>query len=186
MIASTLLATMMITSLAANGANDAAQDYVRASANGQFLSDYYPEGALKRGEQGRVAFKLTIERDGWIGACEVTESSGFPALDRETCEIMVQYAKVKPARRADGKAVRAVQDGHIIWKLPANVAKAAVAAAEVVEKPEPILCRRDPAPGSMVKKVIQCLTNSEWELQHQNTRDELERLQGKGGASSGG
>ena len=48
---------------AAPQAND---QMMRSEKNGQFLWDYYPPGALKRGEQGRVAFSLTIEPTGVI------------------------------------------------------------------------------------------------------------------------
>src|SRR6476659_9879964 len=61
--------------------------------NIEFIWNNYPPGALKRGEQGRVAFRVTIDRTGLISTCEVTESSGFKALDRETCEMMSLYAQ---------------------------------------------------------------------------------------------
>src|SRR3954470_23289533 len=87
------------------GAANAADQMVRDSKNGEFLWKYYPQGALKRGEQGRVAFRLTIEPTGTIGTCEVTESSGFKALDAETCDIMGLYARVEPVRNSDGRAI---------------------------------------------------------------------------------
>src|SRR5436190_12709650 len=98
-------------------ATETHDDYVRASKDGEFLSAYYPEGALKRGEEGTVWFKIGIEKEGWIRSCEITQSSGFQALDRETCEITraVQYAKVSPVRSSDGRIVRAIQDGRITW-----------------------------------------------------------------------
>jgi TonB family protein len=155
-------------------------DYIRASKNGEFLSDYYPEGALKRGEQGTVGFRIGVEREGWVGSCEVTRSSGFKALDRETCEIIVQYAQVTPIVSADGTPVRALQDGYISWKLPQGTAKLATPSGKALRRPDPIVCRRDLAAGSMVAKTIQCLTKSEWELQQQFTRDAYQELQGKG------
>ena len=89
-----------------SAAPQAGDQMVRAEKNGQFLWDYYPPGALKRGEQGRVAFSLTIEPTGVISSCDVTESSGFKALDAETCDIMGLYARVSPVRNADGREER--------------------------------------------------------------------------------
>src|SRR6476659_9708970 len=100
------------------GAAGAADQMVRYAKNGEFLWRYYPPGALKRGEQGRVAFRLTIEPTGVISSCDVTESSGFKSIDSEPCEIMAMYAQLKPARDSDGRAIRAQQNGFITWKLP--------------------------------------------------------------------
>src|SRR3954468_9307586 len=97
-----------------SGAPKAADQLVQDGKNGEFLWRYYPPGALKRGEQGRVAFRLTIEPTGTIGTCDVIESSGFRALDAETCEIMALYARVQPVRNEEGRAVRAVQNGYIV------------------------------------------------------------------------
>src|SRR3954453_1177535 len=101
------LPSMLWTAQSASA--NAAEQMVRDEKNGQFIWKYYPPGALKRGEQGRVAFKLTVEPTGVISACDVTESSGFKALDTETCEIMALYAQVKPVRNSDGRPIRAQQ-----------------------------------------------------------------------------
>lgn len=179
--------TTALPALSSTAASDASRQYVRATKNGEFLSEYYPEGALKRGEEGSVGFRIGVEREGWIGFCEITQSSGYKALDRETCEIMVQYARVKPVRTSDGRVVRAIQDGHITWRLPANAPRSAMAPAfNSTRKPDPILCRRDSTIGSMVGKTIQCLTRSEWELQQGFTQDAWQELQGKGHTGSGG
>ena len=176
------IATMLAAAAVPQGTQASVNDdYVHASKNGQFLSDYYPEGALKRGEEGTVGFKIAIEKEGWIGSCEITQSSGFQGLDRETCEIMVQYAKVNPVQTSDGRVVRAIQDGHITWRLPASAPRSAAAPSfNSTRKPDPILCRRDNTTGSIVAKTIQCLTRSEWELQRGFTQDAWRELQGKG------
>src|SRR3954451_20034966 len=115
--------------VATSGATAVQDQMIHASQNGEFLWKYYPPGALKRGEQGRVAFKLTIEPTGTIGTCDVTESSGFKALDAETCDIMGLYARVEPVRNSDGRAIRATQAGFIVWKLPPGAVKVASAGS---------------------------------------------------------
>jgi len=159
---------------------DNPSDYVQSSKNGEFLSKYYPEGALKRGEQGKVTFQLTIEPDGSIGKCDVTESSGSKALDGETCDIMVRFARTKPVRNEDGRAIRAKQPGFIMWKLPAGAAQMAQAAPASMPKPEPLICKREAKTGSLIAKTKQCLTRTEWARQQREHQDEIDRLQGKG------
>src|SRR3954454_21099766 len=151
------VAIMILLTASGSAGAKVSDDYLRQSNNGEFLSEFYPEGALKRGEQGRVGFSLTIEPEGWIGSCEVTESSGFAALDRETCEIMVLYAKVRPVIEG-ARAVRSKALGYISWTLPSGVPRAVPAAASTLRKPDPIICERGLATGSMVIKTIQCLT----------------------------
>jgi len=161
-------------------ANDAADQMVHASKNGEFLWKYYPPGALKRGEQGRVAFNLTIEPTGVISSCDVTESSGFKALDAETCDIMGLYARVSPVRNADGRAIRAEQPGYIVWKLPPGSTRfASASGAKTLSKPDQLVCRRDITTGSLVATTKQCLTKTEWAAQARAARDATEQLQGK-------
>src|SRR4029078_921377 len=120
-----------------SGAPAAKDQMVQDARNGEFRWKYSPAGALKRGEQGRVAFKLTIEPTGTISTCDVTESSGFAALDKETCEIMALYARVAPIRNADGRGIRAVQDGFIVWKLPPGATRvASVSVSKTMPKPD--------------------------------------------------
>jgi TonB family protein len=163
-----------------SGAPTASDTMVQDAKNGEFLWKYYPQGALKRGEQGRVAFKLTIEPTGTIGACEVTESSGFKSLDAETCEIMALYARVQPVRNAEGRAIRAQQDGFIVWKLPpGSVQIASASPTKTMPKPDQLVCRKDITTGSLIATTKQCMKRSEWERQQRETRDKFEQLQGK-------
>ena len=172
--------TTMLTS-AGGGAPDSADQMFREGANREFIAKHYPPGALKRGEQGRVAFRLTVEPDGSIGGCDVTESSGFAGLDRETCDLMVRYARTKPVRNEDGRSIRATTPGHVVWTLPKGAIKVASAStAATAEKPDKLICRRTPTTGSLIAKTKQCLTRNEWARQEQEHRDEIERLQGKG------
>src|SRR4051794_13991088 len=165
---------------AQSGSANAAEQMVRDEKNGEFIWKYYPPGALKRGEQGRVAFKLTIEPTGVISACDVTESSGFKALDEETCAIMGLYARLQPVRNADGRAIRGTQSGFIDWKLPAGATKLASAPSrKTMPKPDGLVCRKDIATGSLVATTTQCLTRAEWRQQEQMTKDEINRIQGK-------
>jgi len=175
-------------SSADSAAPNSSDQMVRASQNGEFLWKYYPPGALKRGEQGRVAFKLTIEPTGTISTCDVTESSGHAALDRETCDIMGLYARVDPVRNADGRAIRAVQNGFIVWKLPPGATRVASAStAKTMPKPDQLVCRKDITTGSLIATVRHCMTRSEWKEQEATNRQAIDQMGlGKGYCDGGG
>jgi len=145
--------------------------------NREFIVKNYPPGALKRGEQGRVAFRLTIEPDGSLGRCEVTESSGFTGLDNETCEIMIFNARLKPFRDESGRAIRSKQNGFIVWRLPEGTKGVALATADTMPKPDEVICKRSQRTGSLIAKTKQCLTRDEWLRAEQNTRDQVENIQ---------
>jgi len=180
MIPMVMLASITLGLSSADSAAPTSSDQmVRASQNGEFLWKYYPPGALKRGEEGRVAFKLTIEPTGTISTCDVTESSGFKALDKETCEIMGLYARLSPVRNSDGRAIRAQQDGFIVWRLPPGATKVANAStSKTMPKPDQLVCRKDVQTGSWIATTKQCLTRSEWARQAAETRENVDRITG--------
>lgn len=83
-----------------------------------FSTDDYPMGAIRREEQGTVAYRLTINRRGRVTKCEITTSSGSGALDGQTCRILTSRARFKPARNTDGERVAGSYSGRIRWELP--------------------------------------------------------------------
>jgi len=89
-----------------------------AQLNRLFSSDDYPMNAIRREEQGTVAFRLSISRRGSVADCVVTSSSGSDALDEATCDILERRAAYEPARNAEGKRVPDQDTGRIRWVLP--------------------------------------------------------------------
>ena len=77
----------------------------------------YPSASLRRGRQGKVTFRLDLDREGRSTACQVLVSSGDPALDATTCRIMRERVRVEPARDADGNAVVAIWVSSITWRI---------------------------------------------------------------------
>jgi TonB family protein len=157
----------------------------RLSPNAEFLAKHYPPAAKKRGEQGKVGFKIVVEPDGSLGSCEVTQSSGFQSLDNETCEIIVSYAKLNKIRNTDGRSVRATQVGYIDWRLPEGAKVASATPSGDVRDPERIICKRQAETGSLVRRTKVCHTAKEWAALSRRTNDEVERLM-RGGAVEDG
>jgi protein TonB len=78
----------------------------------------YPPEALRRGEQGRVEYQLTVSPEGRVSACQVTSSSGSAVLDRATCEIMRTRARFIPAHDDRGNPVADTVRSAMNWVLP--------------------------------------------------------------------
>ena len=154
-----------------------ARETAQEARNREFIAGNYPPGALKRGEQGRVSFKITVEPDGSLGSCEVAGSSGFAGLDNETCEIMIFNARLKPVRDKSGRAIRASQSGFITWKHPGASGNIATATAASTPKPDEVVCKRSPRAGSLIAKTKQCMTRNEWLQSEQAVRDLMANLQ---------
>jgi TonB family protein len=183
-----LLFHALAPALALSAAGSASSDSLTAqdAANSEFIVKNYPVGPMKRGEQGRVAFRLTIEPEGSVSRCEVTESSGFAGLDNETCEIMVYNARLSPVRNEDGRSIRATQNGFIVWRLPGSPTPVAAAAATTMPKPDDLICKRSRQTGSLIAATKQCLTKKQWLMAEQEAREAAERIQGKGHCAEGG
>jgi len=102
----------------ATEATQPVQDRAKANLPALFSSNDYPVEAIRNEEQGTVAFKLSIDRRGKVSRCDVTSSSGSPALDRATCSILVRRARYTPAMDAQGNRVPDEDSGKIRWELP--------------------------------------------------------------------
>ena len=77
----------------------------------------YPKGSLDRGEQGAVRVLIHVDANGAVSSCEIKTSSGYPALDTQTCALIAQRARFAPARDAQGRAVSGEWPQTVIWRL---------------------------------------------------------------------
>jgi periplasmic protein TonB len=183
---SLFLAAIPVLTSSASIANADPEQSVRMSNNGEFIARNYPLRALKAREEGKVGFRLVVESDGSLGSCDVTSSSGSKALDNETCELILRHARLNPVRNADGRAVRAVQNGYINWKLPANAPQMASAAASHGPDPDRIICKRSAKTGSLIARTKQCMTARQWAEASRIARGETQKLIGSGHVSEEG
>lgn len=77
----------------------------------------YPREALARNEEGRVGFRLQVDRDGRPSGCSILSSSGSSLLDSTTCRLLVERARFTPARDAQGKPSPDSFVGGIVWSM---------------------------------------------------------------------
>jgi TonB family protein len=91
---------------------------IEGSISAILSDDDYPIEAIRKQEQGTVAFRLEISETGKVASCSVTESSGSKLIDETTCRIMSERARFNPARDARGRAVADSFNSRIVWRLP--------------------------------------------------------------------
>jgi protein TonB len=78
----------------------------------------YPSRDLREGNQGVTQFTLTIGVDGRVQSCTVTASSGFPGLDKATCDNVSRRARFEPAIDGSGNRVTGTYSNRIRWQIP--------------------------------------------------------------------
>jgi len=59
---------------------------------------------------GDLELTYLVNIDGRVSDCRITQSSGMPELDAQTCRLITERFRFRPSRDADGRAVPA----HII------------------------------------------------------------------------
>ena len=81
-------------------------------------SDDYPPAALREERQGRVTIAFTINEQGRIENCRVTQSSGSPDLDETTCRLVTRRGRYAPAKDAAGNPIRQNASLPFRWQIP--------------------------------------------------------------------
>lgn len=114
------LALALLAAAPAGSAEPQTAASARARANlvTLFSDEDYPAAAVRNGEQGAVAFSLSVGADGRPTACAVTGSSGSAILDSTTCRLLMMRANFEPARDSKGRPTSDTVVGRIVWRLP--------------------------------------------------------------------
>lgn len=136
---------------------------MRDERNWSVLHRLYPRRALEAREEGLVGFTVRIDSRGDPTQCRITQSSGHPLLDMETCQLIMVHADFK--RPSGGsRSQQRWYEGVVNWKLPAATAAAPVASPPIASKAEvdEMICKRFPRTGSNVAIDRVCMRKSEW------------------------
>jgi len=78
----------------------------------------YPSDLIRTEVGGEVSFKLDVSAEGLPTSCLVIVSSKIEQLDKVTCKIMMQRAKFKPARTAEGSPAASHYINRVRWQVP--------------------------------------------------------------------
>jgi len=65
----------------------------------------YPKGLFRKGYQGLVHFRLSVDADGLPTACHIQQSTRPEGFDRAVCDAMMRKARFTPAMTKDGDAI---------------------------------------------------------------------------------
>jgi TonB family protein len=65
----------------------------------------YPTGLLRRGMEGVIQFRLSVDEQGKPTACHIQQSTRPAEFDRAVCNGLMRRAKFEPAIGADGQPV---------------------------------------------------------------------------------
>ena len=132
----TILSVAVLMTASAANAQDAPPIAKPIGNPGTWIPENaYPPGARASGEEGRVAFILTIDETGRATDCKVTTSSESPLLDETTCTLMVANGRFTPPRDKKGKPVESRWSSSVRWKLETPPPPVAPDSAPSAAKP---------------------------------------------------
>lgn len=97
--------------------DSAVRDDARGNIRGLFSSDDYPWQSVRAGDTGAVKAALLVNEEGKVADCSVIETSGQAALDAQTCAVLKERARFKPALGKDGKPAKDAFIQKIVWQL---------------------------------------------------------------------
>ena len=78
----------------------------------------YPAQELRMEHEGTARYRLSIDARGAVTGCSITNSSGFPGLDRATCDTVQRRAKFDPATDEAGARTAGGFSGAVTWRIP--------------------------------------------------------------------
>lgn len=181
-----LTTLLAMSSLIASPALAAPQmDPTKARQISEIMFKNYPPRALARGEQGAVYFLVTLDKDAHPTSCQVTHGSGYPQLDAETCDLIVQHATFKSVKDESGRLTRSTHEGVVNWRIPGSApASVAPVALTKATAPEKQICRKSVRSGTVGGIQRTCLTPREWARLREENRDWWDELQGRKGSTT--
>ncbi len=89
-----------------------------ASRGPWMTHDDYPASENRQGHVGSLSFILLVSPAGLPARCTIAVSSGYPVLDKATCDILMRRARFSPAISVTGKATHGYYFGKFRWSLP--------------------------------------------------------------------
>jgi TonB family protein len=83
-----------------------------------FSTNDYPWDAVKKGQSGLAHVVVLVDENGRMADCTLIATSGIAVLDAQTCIILRNRGKFKPAIGADGKPTRGTFHQRVNWEMP--------------------------------------------------------------------
>ncbi|QIG80064.1 energy transducer TonB [Stakelama tenebrarum] len=89
--------------------------------SGSIRLEDYPVEARRNGEEGTVVVQFDIDTRGIVEKCRVVRSSGSNALDAQSCALIVERFRYKPARDSEGDPIAEKRTQTIRWEIEREV-----------------------------------------------------------------
>ena len=80
--------------------------------------DDYPVDALHANIQGMTGFRVTVDQQGNVTSCSITDSSGTASLDETTCKLVKARARFEPSRDSKRRPIRGTWSSRVKWIVP--------------------------------------------------------------------
>jgi protein TonB len=113
----TVISGLALAGASAGAATHSKAPQARGAIEGVFTADDYPAEALDKNEQGAVHTLIRVGKTGAITDCIVEKTSGSPLLDKRTCDIIRERAKLQAARDWKGRRVASELHKTITWRI---------------------------------------------------------------------
>ncbi|WP_420607588.1 energy transducer TonB [Novosphingopyxis sp.] len=81
-------------------------------------SSDYPKDLLRKGAQGLVNFRLSIDEKGKVTDCHIQASTRPQGFDDAVCEAISKRARFKPALDAEGKPLASYWISRVRFEIP--------------------------------------------------------------------
>lgn len=89
----------------------------KAVQRGGSISDEdYPPSSIRNEEAGTAVARFTVGTDGRVTECSASGAS--PALDAETCKLIIRRFRYKAALDANGSPIAETKTQRVTWRLP--------------------------------------------------------------------
>jgi hypothetical protein len=86
------------------------------NVRGLFRSEDYPQVSIDRLDSGTTKLILLIDEKGKVADCTIAETSGVAALDAQSCAVLKERLRAKPALGLDGRPIKSAHVQTISWR----------------------------------------------------------------------
>jgi protein TonB len=128
--------------------------------------DDYPKSARSRRAAGTTRFMLSVNAEGRVVDCIVTQSSGNEGLDAVTCALLGDRARFTPAQDRERRPIPGTYRSAVVWQMPPVELLPLTAATSSIEfdvdptgKPSGCLAKGNVPGGQSPEKLCELMTS---------------------------
>lgn len=81
------------------------------------IQRFYPDAALRAGEQARLEVRMIIEADGSISDCSIAEATSAEYIESPACREFSRRARFAPALDAEGQPMKSYYSTGVVYEM---------------------------------------------------------------------